>query len=221
MAPPLKLGVLASGRGSNLQSIIDAVEANKLDARIRVVISDNQDALALSRAEKHGIPACFIGPKAFASREDYDRELVRVLKEHQVELVALAGFMRIMTPSFVSSFPQRILNIHPALLPAFPGLRVQRAVLKYAVKFSGATVHIVDEGVDTGPIVIQAAVPVLDGDSEEELAERILKEEHKIYPQAIQWFAQGRVKVSGRSVVIEGVSSPEGQSLFNPPLEMK
>lgn len=221
MAATLKLGVLASGRGSNLQSIIDAVEAKQLDAQIQVVISDNRDALVLKRAEKHGIHSRFIDPKSFASREQYDRELVRVLEEHQVELIALAGFMRIMTPLFVRAFPNRILNIHPALLPAFPGLRVQRAALKYGVKFSGATVHIVDEGVDTGPIVVQAVVPVMEGDSEELLAERILKEEHKIYPQAIQWFAQGRIKVTDRSVVIEGASRPEGQSLFNPPLEMK
>ena len=221
MAPALKLGVLASGRGSNLQSIIDAIEAKRLDAELRIVISDKSDALALERAEKHGLPARFIDPKAFAGREEYDRELVRVFKEHQVELVALAGFMRIMTPLFIRSFPNRVLNIHPALLPAFPGLRVQRAAVRYAVKFSGATVHIVDEGVDTGPIVIQAVVSVLEGDSEEALAERILKEEHKIYPQAIQWFAQGRVKVADRRVVIEGASKPEGPTWFNPPLETK
>lgn len=221
MAPLLRLGVLVSGRGTNLQSIIDAIEQGKLKATIAVVISNVKDAPALDRATRHNIPALFVDPKGSKGKEEYDRELVRILKERGVELVILAGFMRIMTSLFIQSFPNRILNIHPALLPSFPGLKVQEAALKHAVKFSGATVHIVDEGVDTGPIVIQSVVPVLHDDTDESLAERILKEEHKIYPQAIQWFAQGRVRVEGRKVIIEGSKEPAYPVLFNPPLEIE
>lgn len=217
-----RVGVLVSGRGTNLQAIIDAIEEGRLSARIAVVISNVADAYALERARRHGIPALFVDPAPYKGRrEDYDRELVRILKEYRVELVCMAGFMRILTPYFINSFSNRILNIHPALLPAFPGLKAQKAALDYGVKFSGCTVHIADEGVDTGPVVIQAVVPVLPDDTEESLEERILREEHKIYPQAIQWFAEGRVVVEGRRVAIKDSATPQYPTLFNPPLEMK
>jgi phosphoribosylglycinamide formyltransferase-1 len=200
---PLRIGVLASGRGTNLQAIIDAIEAGRLDARIAVVVSDKADAPALDRARKHGAKALFVNPRDFSDRESFDRGVAAVLAEHKVELVCLAGFMRILTPAFLAAFPDRVMNIHPALLPSFPGLHAQRRALEHGVKVSGATVHFVDEGVDSGPIILQVAVPVRDDDTEESLSERILAEEHKIYPKAIQLFAEGRLQIEGRRVVIE------------------
>lgn len=218
---PLPIGVLASGRGSNLQAIIDAVEAGRLDARIVCVISDKKEAKALERAADHGAKGIFIDPAGHDTRESYDRALVDCLKEHEVELVCLAGFMRILSPVFVQAFPQRIINIHPSLLPSFPGLRVQKKALEHGVKFSGCTVHFVTEEVDAGPIVIQSSVPVLDDDTEESLSERILAEEHKIYPQAIQWIAEGRLKLVGRRVLLSGVESdPHRGVVHQPPLEI-
>jgi len=198
----LILGVLVSGRGSNLQSIIDHIEAGELHARIAVVISDQEDAFALERARKHGIATEVVPVPRGASREDYDTNLVRILKDYGVELVILAGFMRIISPVLVNAFTNKILNIHPALLPAFPGLHVQRKAVDYGVKFSGCTVHFVDEGMDTGPIILQAVVPVLDEDTEESLAARILIEEHKAYPKAIEFYAQNRLRIEGRKVLI-------------------
>jgi len=194
--------VLASGRGSNLQAIIDAIEAGRLDALLAVVISDRPEAQALERARKHGAEALFLDPKLHQGREAFDRAVLAVLQEHRVELVCLAGFMRILTPIFVQTFKGRIMNIHPALLPAFPGLHAQRQALERGVKVAGATVHFVDEGVDTGPIILQAAVPVLEDDTEETLSARILAEEHRIYTRAIQLFAEGRLSIIGRRVVI-------------------
>lgn len=199
---PLRIGVLASGRGTNLQAIIDAIQAGRLDARLVVVISDKPDAPALGRAQRHGAKALFIDPHDVHEREAFDRALVTALTEHQVELVCLAGFMRILTPAFLTVFPDRIMNIHPALLPAFPGLHPQRRALEHGVKLSGATVHFVDEGVDSGPIILQVAVTVQDDDTEESLSARILAEEHKIYPRAIQLFAEGRLRIEGRRVII-------------------
>jgi len=199
---PLRIGVLASGRGSNLQAIIDAIEAGKLDCRLAVVASDRADARALERARKHGIDAVFIDPKAYPGREAYDQAVLAVLAERRVELVCLAGYMRILTPTFVRALPGQIMNIHPALLPAFPGLHAQRQALKYGVKVSGATVHFVDEGVDTGPIICQVAVPVREGDTEETLAARILAEEHELYPRAIRLYAEGRLSIRGRRVLV-------------------
>lgn len=198
----LKIGVLASGSGSNLQSIIDNIEAGKLEAEIACVISNNAAAFALERARKHGIPALHIDHRIFTGREAYDNALVETLYEHGVGLVALAGFMRIITPVLLNAFPSAIMNIHPALLPSFPGLHAQRQALDYGVKLAGCTVHFVDAGTDTGPIIIQAAIPVLEGDSEETLSARILTEEHRIYPEAIRLFAAGRLRVEGRKVVI-------------------
>ena len=211
MAPPLRIGVLVSGRGSNLQAIIDATEAGRLDGQIVVVVSDRADALALERARKHGIKAVFLDPKAYADREASDRALLGVLAEHRVELVCLAGFMRVLSPTFVAAYRNRIMNIHPALLPAFPGLHAQRRALEHGVKVSGVTVHFVDEGVDTGPIILQAAVPVLEDDTEDTLSNRILEQEHRIYPEAIRLFAEGRLMLSGRRVLIREARG-EGES---------
>jgi len=199
---PIRVGVLASGRGSNLQAIIDAIEGGRLDARLAVVVSDRVDAQALERAGKHGTKAVFVDPKAYPGREAFDRAVLAVLEEQRVELVCLAGFMRILTPTVVKPFKGRIMNIHPALLPAFPGLHAQRQALEHGVKVAGATVHFVDDGVDTGPIILQAVVPVQDDDTVETLSTRILAEEHQIYPRAIQLFAEGRLSIVGRRVLI-------------------
>ncbi|MEW6620444.1 MAG: phosphoribosylglycinamide formyltransferase [bacterium] len=198
----LKIGILASGRGSNLQAIIDAVELGNLSADIAIVISDNKDAYALIRAQKYGIKTLFLDPKGF-SREDYDRKVVEVLQEENIELVVLAGFMRIITPYFVNAYKNKIMNIHPALLPSFLGLHGQRQAIDYGVKISGATVHFVEEGCDTGPIILQAAVNVENDDTEETLSARILEQEHKIYPQAIQLYAEGKLEIIGRKVRIK------------------
>jgi len=207
----LRVGVLASGRGSNLQAIIDAIEARTLDAQIAVVLSNKKDAQALERARRHGLQDVFLDPKPFAgqagSREAYDRAVLDALRKHDVELVALAGYMRIVTPVLISAYPHRIMNIHPSLLPSFPGLEAQKQALEWGVKTSGCTVHFVTEGVDEGPIIIQAAVPVLEGDSADILAARILAEEHRIYPRAIQLYAEGRLRVEGRRVFVSGTSA--------------
>jgi phosphoribosylglycinamide formyltransferase-1 len=213
----VKLGVLVSGRGSNLQAIIDNIENGKLSAEIAVVISDQADAYALERARQYSIPAIPISAMDYkGKRETYDAMLVRELQKHDVELVCLAGFMRIITPTLIKSYPNRILNIHPALLPAFPGLHVQKAALEHGVKFSGCTVHFVDEGMDTGPIIIQAVVPILDSDTEDSLSERILRQEHKIYSRAIQLYADDRLKIEGRRVHILNGKTTTDDFLINP-----
>ncbi len=199
---PLRIGVLASGRGSNLQAIIDAIEAGKLDGRLAVVVSDRADAQALERARKHGTEAVFMDPKAHPNRVPFDQAMLGVLAEHRVELVCLAGYMRVLSPTFVRALPGQIMNIHPALLPSFPGLHAQRQALQYGAKVSGATVHFVDEGVDTGPIICQAAVSVREDDTEETLAGRILEQEHQLYPRAIRLYAEGRLSVVGRRVLV-------------------
>ncbi len=204
MRAPLRIGTLASGSGSNVQSIIDNIESKKLNAEIVILLSDNPGASVLQRAERHGIPSKVIEAKDFKVRADHDREIVRVLKENEVELVVLAGYMRVISPEFVASFPGRIMNIHPALLPSFPGIHVQQKAVDYGVRFSGCTVHFVDKGTDTGPIIIQAVVPVLPEDTDETLGSRILKEEHRIYPEAIRFFSEGRLKIEGRHVRITG-----------------
>ena len=213
----IKLGVLASGRGSNLQAIIDNIEKGLLSAELTVVISDQAGAFALERARKHGIPAVHAGAKGFKDkREEYDALLVKELQKRSVDIVCLAGFMRIITPLLIKAFPDRILNIHPSLLPAFPGLHVQKKALDYGVKFSGCTVHFVDEGMDTGPIIIQAVVPVLDNDTEDSLSERILKQEHKIYSRAVQLLAEGKLKVEGRRVLLSDEGKRGEDFLLNP-----
>jgi phosphoribosylglycinamide formyltransferase 1 len=202
MADLLKLGILISGNGSNLQSIIDHIEKGSLKAIIKIVISNNPDAYGLTRAKKHGIPIVVLKNGDFKNKEDFDLELINILKNNSVDLVILAGFMRIITSTILNAFPQKIMNIHPALLPSFPGIHGQKQALEYGVKLSGCTVHFVDEGVDTGPIIIQNAVQVFDDDTEETLAARILKEEHRIYPQAIQLFSEGKIEIKGRKVRI-------------------
>jgi len=213
----VRIGVLTSGRGSNLQAIIDNIEKGLLAAEITVVISDQPNAYSLERARKHAIPAVHLSARGFkGKRDEYDALLVQALQKHGVELVCLAGFMRIISPTLIRAFPNRIMNIHPALLPSFPGLHVQKAAIEHGAKFSGCTVHFVDEGMDTGPIIIQAVVPVLDGDTEDSLAERILKQEHKVYSRAIQLFAESRLKVVGRKILSGGGGAGSDQFLINP-----
>jgi len=215
----LNLGVLASGFGSNLQAIIDAIERGELAASIKVVICNRDDAFGLERARRHGIEALVIDHRHFSSREAFDREIVNALKAREVELVVLAGFMRLLSPVMLQAFPNRIMNIHPALLPAFPGLHVQKAAIDRGVRFSGCTVFFVSEGLDDGPIIIQAAVPVLPNDTERELAERILAQEHRIYPRAIQLFQQGKLEVrEGKVFIKDDDAKPADEALFNPPL---
>jgi len=199
----LKIGVLVSGSGSNLQSILDACARGDLRARVVCVISNKADAFALERAKQAGIPALHLDHRAHAGREAYDAALVATLREFEAELVVLAGFMRIITPVLLDAFPTAVMNIHPALLPAFPGLHAQRQALEYGAKFAGCTVHFVDAGTDTGPIIVQAAVPILEEDTEETLSARIQKEEHRIYPEAVKLFAEGRLRVVGRQVKIK------------------
>lgn len=205
--PGLALAVLASGRGSNLQAIIDAVAAGELAVRVCVVISDNPHAPALARAEAAGVPTRLLLPGDFATQSEYENALAECCREFEAEAVVLAGYMRILGPEFLRRFPQRVLNIHPSLLPSFPGLRAQAQALRHGVRYSGCTVHFIDEGVDTGPIVLQAVVPVLAGDTEQSLSERILLQEHRLYPRALQLLAEGRLQLEGRIVVI---LDPEG-----------
>lgn len=195
------LGILLSGRGSNFEAIARNVHAGKVPARIAVVISNREEAPGLARAREMGLATRFI-PSKGKEREAYDRELVSVLREFGVDVVCLAGFMRVLSPYFVREFPHRILNIHPSLLPAFPGTDAQKQALDYGVKFAGCTVHLVDQGVDTGPIVCQAVVPVEDDDTVEALAARILEEEHRIYSEAICLLVEDRIRVEGRRVLI-------------------
>src|SRR6185312_7953620 len=205
MARQVPIGVLISGGGTNLQAIIDAIEAKKLDAEICVVLSNKTDAYGLARAKQHGIATAVLDHKSFASREAYDQAVVDVLRGRGVELVILAGFMRLLSPVFIKAYSNRIMNIHPALLPSFPGLHVQKKALDHGVRFSGCTVHFVNDECDEGPIIIQAALPVFSDDTEETLAARILEQEHRIYPRAIQLFAEGRLHVVGRKVLVDGL----------------
>ena len=200
----LRVGVLASGRGSNLQAIIDASEKGELDAEVVVVISDKSDAYALVRAQKHGIPNFHINPKDFRNKEDYELAISGKLREFDVRLVLLAGYMRVVTKVLINAFDGNIMNIHPALLPSFIGLHAQRQAIEYGVRFSGCTVHFVTEDVDGGPIINQVVVPVYSEDTETSLSERILEKEHIIYPLAVQLFVKGRLKREGRKVVISG-----------------
>jgi phosphoribosylglycinamide formyltransferase 1 len=200
---PLAVGVLASGRGSNLQALLDACAAPGFPARITVVISDRERALALERARAAGVEALWVNPKDFADRESFDLALVRELEARNVGLVCNAGFMRILSPAYVRAFAGRALNIHPSLLPAFPGLHAQRQALDHGAKVAGATVHFVDDSLDGGPIVLQAAVPVEPDDTEATLSARILVEEHRLYPVAVRLFAEGRLEIVGRRVIVK------------------
>ena len=200
----LRVGVLASGRGSNLQAIIDASEKGEIDAEVAVVISDKSDAYALVRAQKYGIPNFHINPKDFRNKENYELAISGKLREFDVRLVLLAGYMRVVTKVLINAFDGNIMNIHPALLPSFVGLHAQRQAIEYGVRFSGCTVHFVTEDVDGGPIINQVVVPVYSEDTETSLSERILEKEHIIYPLAVQLFVKGRLKREGRKVVISG-----------------
>ena len=212
----IQIGILGSGSGTNCQSIIDAVERGELDGRVACVISDVEEARILERARKHGIPALHLSGAPFKTKLDGKAEqaYIAALREHNVKVIALAGFMRIVKPGLLGAFPNRILNIHPALLPAFPGTESWRQALDYGAKVAGCTVHIVDAGTDTGPILVQRAVPVLEDDSPETLHARIQVEEHIAYPQALQLFAQDRVRLEGRRVRIADAPAPPPKAAF-------
>jgi phosphoribosylglycinamide formyltransferase-1 len=223
----IRVGVLASGGGTNLQAILDACAARRIAAEVAVVVSNVPGAGALERARTAGAATEVLPSKGVADREGYDLRLVEALRRHRVDLVCLAGYMRIVTPAFLRAFgpsPEsrgcpRVVNIHPGLLPSFPGLHAQRQCFEYGARFAGCTVHFVDEGTDTGPVIVQAIVPVEPEDTEETLARRILAQEHRIYPQAIQWFAEGRLSVQGRRVLVAG-SRPATVAETNPRVEI-
>jgi len=198
---------------------MDACDRGDIDGEVAIVISNIDGAYALTRAEKKSVPVRVIRHNEYPDRQSFDEQIKRTLEEYQVDLVALAGFMRVLTPEFLESFPGRVINIHPALLPSFPGLGVRQKAIDHGVRFSGCTVHFVDAGVDTGPIIIQAVVPVYPDDTEEELKDRILKLEHKIYPKAIQLFSQGALKIDGRKVFVHGALKDDSLCLINPPLD--
>jgi phosphoribosylglycinamide formyltransferase-1 len=213
----LKLGVLASGRGSNFQSIIDEIEAGSLNASINLLITDNPDAYAIERAKKQSIKYLYLNPHDFKSKNDFYTRIAKELVKRDVDLVILAGFMRIVGKPLIEAFPNRIINIHPALLPAFPGLHSQKQAVDYGVRVSGCTVHFVDEGMDTGPIIIQAAVVVSPDDTEDTLSERILRLEHKIFPYAIRLYSEGRLYADGRTIKIKGYELKD-EFFINPPI---
>ena len=212
----LTIGVLASGRGSNFQAIIDNIESGYLNARIAVLISDNPKAYAIERAKNNNIDVLVISPKDFSDKDSYYSHIAEMLKSKGVELVALAGFMRVVGKPLIRAFQNKIMNIHPALLPSFPGLYGQKQAVDNGVKISGCTVHFVDERIDTGPIIIQAAVPVYDDDTEGSLSERILRQEHRIFPLAIKLFSEGKITIEGKKVIIK--SKKEDAVIINPPL---
>ena len=196
-----KLAVLVSGRGSNLQAIIDSIEKNNLAAEISLILSNVPDAYALQRGKKHGLESVFLNPKNFSSRDDYEKKMIELLQTKSIDLVCLAGFMRILGKKFIEAFSGKIINIHPSLLPAFPGLNVQEKALEHGAKFSGCTVHFVNEEVDDGAIILQAIVPILDEDDAQSLSDRILEQEHIIYPEAIRLIIEDNLKFYGRRVI--------------------
>lgn len=197
------LAVFASGSGTDLQSLIDAVQKGDINAQIGVVISDRPQAFALQRAEKAGIENLCVDRRKYKDRQTFEEALLKVLRENEVEHVILAGFMKILSPLFIKAYKNRIINIHPALLPSFPGAHAHRDVLAYGVKVSGCTVHFVDEGTDSGPIIMQAAVPVFDDDTEESLSARVLEQEHIIYPKAVKLYLENKLEIIGRKVIIK------------------
>ena len=195
-----KLAVLVSGRGSNLQAIIDSIDREELDAHLSIVISNTKDTMAVKRAEKHGIKTIFIDPSTYLNSKEYDKALVLKLKEFSIDLICLAGYMRILGEEVIQTFEKKIINIHPSLLPAFPGLNAQKQAINHGVKFSGCTVHFVDLGVDSGPIILQTVVPVYDNDDEKSLSKRILEQEHYLYPKAIKMIQEKKIRLNGRTV---------------------
>ena len=200
LSKKMKIAVLVSGRGSNLQAIINSIERNELNAHLSLVVSNTKNAFALTRAEKHGIESIFINPASYPSRRKFDQVMANKLKEMSIDLICLAGYMRILGEEFIQTFSGKIINIHPSLLPAFPGLNAQKQAVEYGVKFSGCTVHFVDEGVDSGPIILQTAVPVYDYDEEKTLSQRILEQEHHLYPKAIKLITENKLTLTGRTV---------------------
>lgn len=207
----LKIAVLVSGRGSNLQAIIDSIESGYIrDAAVSLVISNKEEAYALERAKNHNISAVFLDPGKY-DRSGYDRAILSVLKEYDIDLLLLAGYFRLLGSEIIEAYRNRILNIHPSLLPAFKGLHAQRQAFEYGVKVAGCTVHFVDEGLDSGPIILQSCVPVLPGDTEETLTDRILEQEHIIYPEAVRLFIEGKLKIEGRNVLFPELSGQEKQ----------
>jgi len=197
-----RLAVLASGRGSNLQSILEACQEGRIKAEVVVVLSDQENAMALEKASRKGIPSFWLDSADFSTKQEYEEKLAQVINDYQVDFILLAGFMRIFSPVFIRGVKGPILNIHPSLLPAFTGLNAQRQALEYGVRYSGCTVHFVDEGVDTGPIIMQAVVPLFPNDTEESVSERILREEHRIYPEVVQLLCEGKIRCVGRKVII-------------------
>jgi phosphoribosylglycinamide formyltransferase-1 len=224
----IRLGVLASGGGTNLQSVLDACAAKRISAEVAVVVSNVPDAGALDRARRGGVATEVLPSRGVLDREAYDLKLVETLRVHRVDLVCLAGYMRLVTPAFLRAFAPttasrgcpRVMNVHPGLLPSFPGLHAQRQCVEYGARFAGCTVHFVDDGTDTGPVIVQAVVPVLPGDTDAVLAGRILEQEHRIYPQAIHWFAEGRLSVRGRRVTVDGARPAGSAPAVNPQLEI-
>ncbi len=221
-----RLGVLISGSGTNLQSIINSIKKGSLKGEIGVVISNREDAYGLIRAKNENIPSFVVSHKIFKSREEHEKEIVKILKNHGVDVVVLAGYMRLITPFFISHYPEKILNIHPALLPSFKGVDAQKQAVEYGVKIAGATVHMVDENMDSGPIIIQGAICVSEDDTRDRLAEKILKVEHRIFPQAISWLIEGRIGVQGDKTVLKIDPSKKSADIsdlmpcvINPPLE--
>lgn len=198
-----KIAVFISGRGSNFKAIHDAILGGKINAEIALVFSNKEDAPGLKIAQERNLETLFLNPKVFSTREEYDKKIIRELRKRDVDLICLAGYMRILTPLLCQEFKSRIMNIHPALLPSFPGLHVQKMAIEWGVRYSGATVHFVTETVDMGPIILQAVVPVLQDDTEETLSARILKEEHKIYSEAVKLFFEGKLETRGRRVLIK------------------
>jgi phosphoribosylglycinamide formyltransferase-1 len=215
----MRVGVLASGSGSNLQAILDACGQGRIAAKVGAVVCNVPGARALERAGAANVPAILLPHAAYSRREEYDARVVEELRRHDVNLVCLAGFMRIVTSVLLRAFPERVLNIHPSLLPAFPGMHAVRQALAAGVRITGCTVHLVDEGTDTGPILVQAAVPVLDADSEETLAARILVQEHRAYPRAIDLVASGRATAAGRKVSVRATAGDPARAIASPPLE--
>ena len=221
----IRIAVLASGGGTNLQSLLDACAAGAIEGRVEVVLSNVPEARALARARAAGAATEVVPSKGVVDRAAYDEELVARLSRHAPDLVCLAGYMRLLTPGFIRAFGPtpstrgcpRHINIHPGLLPSFPGLHAQRQALAYGARFAGCTVHFVDEGTDTGPVIVQAVVPVLEGDDEAALAARILAEEHRIYPRAVGWFAEGRLALEGRRVTVRGARPPRGPLALRSP----
>jgi len=201
MPEKFKLAVLVSGRGSNLQAIIDSIQSNYLSADIALVLSNVKNVFALERGKKHGLDTIFLDPKTFQNQDDYEFKMIEILQSKSIDLICLAGFMRILGKKFIQAFPEKIINIHPSLLPAFPGLNVQKKALEHGAKFSGCTVHFVNEEVDGGPIILQSTVPILDEDDAASLSERILKQEHIIYPEAIRLIIEKKLAFSGRRVL--------------------